>query len=108
MAGHGGAGTREGRGEVHVGPDVARADPVLAARLVRASYETDLGEVRAFLPGRVPLDGVPAPFARHLSACAELPSRYAAERGGPVPQRPVIVGPSPPSRDRWSDPGPLV
>lgn len=62
--------------------DSLRVDPELVARLVRTSYEADLGEVKGFLPGRVPLDELPPPFVRHLSACAELPARYPAGRGG--------------------------
>jgi indoleamine 2,3-dioxygenase len=62
--------------------DSLRIDPELLAGLVRTSYEADLGEVRAFLPGRVPLDELPSAFARYLSACAELPARYPAVRGG--------------------------
>lgn len=57
-------------------------DPVRVARLVRASYEGDLGEVRAFLPGRVPLDELPSVFEPYLSACTELPARYPGEGGG--------------------------
>jgi indoleamine 2,3-dioxygenase len=59
-----------------------RVDPVLVARRVRASYALDLGEARAFLPSRVPLDELPVPFARHLSACAALPTRYSRGGGG--------------------------
>lgn len=58
------------------------ANPVSIARLLRKSYEIDLGEVRAFLPGRVPLDDLPSLFQRYSTACAELPSRYSADRGG--------------------------
>jgi hypothetical protein len=61
------------------GPTV---DAMQVAALVRASYEADLGEVRAFLPARVPLHDLPAPFAPFLAACAELPERYPKERGG--------------------------
>ncbi len=67
------------------GEPVAVDDPAAAlrvARLLRASYQADLGDVAAFLPDRVPLDELPAPFERFLSACAELPGRYPAERGG--------------------------
>ncbi len=52
------------------------------AGLLRASYERDLGDVAAFLPNRVPLDELPGPFERYLSACAELPARYPVESGG--------------------------
>ncbi|MBW3557723.1 MAG: indoleamine 2,3-dioxygenase, partial [Actinobacteria bacterium] len=48
----------------------------------RASYEADLGELRAFLPGRVPLDELPSAFEPCLSACAQLPLRYPADSGG--------------------------
>lgn len=57
-------------------------DPLLVARHVRASYEADLGEVRGFLPGRVPLDELPGVFEPYVSACAQLPARYPAEHGG--------------------------
>ena len=57
-------------------------DPAVIARVVRASYEADLGEVRAFLPGRVPLDELPAAFSPYLAACAELPTRYPEAMGG--------------------------
>ncbi|HWC12012.1 MAG TPA: hypothetical protein VG455_12400 [Acidimicrobiales bacterium] len=52
------------------------------ARLVRGSYEANLGNVGAFLPDRVPLDGLPLVFSPFASACAELAFRYAAESGG--------------------------
>lgn len=58
------------------------AEPVRAARRVRASYEADLGELRAFLPGRVPLDELPPVLEPYLSACAQLPARYPAGNGG--------------------------
>ena len=57
-------------------------DPIRVARFLTASYRADLGDVGAFLPDRVPLAELPAPFDRFLSACAELPDRYPAERGG--------------------------
>lgn len=57
-------------------------DPVLVARHVRASYEADLGELRAFLPGRVPLDELPPAFEPYLAACAQLPAHYPEDRGG--------------------------
>jgi hypothetical protein len=60
----------------------AGLDPRQIAALLRASYETDLGDVRAFLPNRVPPNELPAPFERYLSACAELPARYSGEGGG--------------------------
>ncbi len=63
-------------------PDAAAVDPMAVVGLLRASYEADLGEVGAFLPNRVPLDELPAPFERYLMACAELPARYPEERGG--------------------------
>lgn len=53
----------------------------LAAR-VRASYETDLGSVGAFLPERTPADRLPFPFTRYAEACLELPRRHPAEFGG--------------------------
>ncbi len=56
-------------------------DPVSLAGLLRASYEADLGDVAAFLPNRVPLDELPAPFEPYLSACSELPARYREEGG---------------------------
>ena len=61
------------------GPHV---EGVHVARLVRASYESDLGRARAFLPALVPLDELPAPFASYVSSCAELPTRYPEARGG--------------------------
>ncbi len=61
--------------------DVAFDAKRVAERL-RASYEEDLGEVAAFLPNRVPLDELPSPFDRYLSACDELPTRYPEETGG--------------------------
>lgn len=60
----------------------AAADPMRVVELLRATYETDLGEVSAFLPDRVPLDELPGPFEHYVSACAELPARYPKERGG--------------------------
>lgn len=57
-------------------------DPARAAAFLTASYRADLGEVGAFLPDRVPLDELPAPFDRYLSACAELPDRYPEGGGG--------------------------
>jgi hypothetical protein len=59
--------------------------PPRLASLVRRSYETDLGGVGAFLPARVPLQELPAPFGRFLAACGELPDRYPRERGGVRP-----------------------
>lgn len=56
--------------------------PIGVARLLRASYEEDLGDVGAFLPNRVPVDELPPPFGRYLSACAELSAHYPEERGG--------------------------
>lgn len=56
-------------------------DPVRVARFLAASYRADLGD-GAFLPDRVPLDKLPAPLDRYLSACTELPDRYPEERGG--------------------------
>ncbi len=61
------------------GPHV---EGVRGARLVRASYESDLGRARAFLPALVPLDELPGPFASYVSSCAELPARYAEAGGG--------------------------
>lgn len=58
-------------------PDRRRA----AARL-RASDETDLGEIRGFLPDRVPLDRLPSVYRPYLQACRELPHRYPAAAGG--------------------------
>lgn len=63
-------------------PEVAADDAIRVSRLLRVSYEADLGDVAAFLPSRVPLDELPQPFERYLSACAELPARYPEERGG--------------------------
>lgn len=60
----------------------ASGDHVRVARFLAASHRADLGEVGAFLPSRVPLDELPAPFDRYFSACAELPDRYPADRGG--------------------------
>lgn len=57
-------------------------NPVLVARLLRNSYEADLGGVKAFLPARVPLEELPPVFDRYLTACAELPARYPAGSGG--------------------------
>jgi hypothetical protein len=57
-------------------------DPAAVAALVRESYEVDLGEARAFLPGRVPLDDLPPAFGAYLRACAQLPERYGEDRGG--------------------------
>jgi hypothetical protein len=57
-------------------------DPVQVAQLVRESYEADLGEIRAFLPARVPLEQLPALFQPFLAACAELPARHPAQFGG--------------------------
>lgn len=59
-----------------------RVDPATVATLVRESYEMDLGEARAFLPGRVPLEELPPAFSPYLSACAELTARYPADKGG--------------------------
>jgi indoleamine 2,3-dioxygenase len=61
------------------GPHV---EGVRIARLVRASYEADLGRVRAFLPELVPLDELPGPFASYVSSCAELSTRYPEAGGG--------------------------
>ncbi len=55
---------------------------VQVARLLRQSYEADLGDVGAFLPERVPLDELPSPFEPYLAACSELPARYPEDRGG--------------------------
>ena len=60
----------------------APIDPAGVALRLRASYAADLGDVRAFLPDHVPLDALPRPFERYLSACAELPDRFPGERGG--------------------------
>ena len=60
----------------------APIDPREVAVRLRASYAGDLGDVRAFLPNRVPLDALPGPFDRYLAACAELPDHYPEERGG--------------------------
>ncbi len=57
-------------------------DPVLVAKLLRGSYEMDLGEVKAFLPARVPLEELPPVFDRYQTACGELPARYPAGSGG--------------------------
>ena len=61
------------------GPEV---EGVRMARLLRASYEADLGRARAFLPELVPLDELPSPFACYVSSCAELPTRYSEVGGG--------------------------
>ncbi|MEX0675199.1 MAG: hypothetical protein WD067_10520 [Gaiellaceae bacterium] len=53
----------------------------LAAR-ARASYETELGTVGAFLPERTPPDRLAPPFTRYGDACLELPRRHPAEFGG--------------------------
>lgn len=58
------------------------AGALRVAQRLRVSYRADLGDVAAFLPNRVPLDEIPVPFERYLFACAELPARYPAERGG--------------------------
>lgn len=60
----------------------AAADPLRLAKLLRASYKADLGDVAAFLPNRVPPDELPAPLERYLSACKELPARYPEDKGG--------------------------
>lgn len=60
----------------------ADVDPRGVARRLRASYQADLGDLRSFLPDRVPVDALPGPFERYLSACAELPERYPEDRGG--------------------------
>ena len=49
---------------------------------LRESYRRDLGAVGTFLPDTVPVDRLPAEFAPFLAACAELPGRYPADRGG--------------------------
>jgi len=56
--------------------------PTALAGLLRASYERDLGEVRAFLPTTVPVDELPPVLEPFLAACAELPERYPQDRGG--------------------------
>lgn len=63
-------------------PEVVADDAIRVSRLLRVSYEADLGDVAAFLPSRVPLAELPQPFERYLSACAELPARYPQEQGG--------------------------
>ncbi len=59
-----------------------RSHAVMVAELIRTSYERDLGKVGAFLPECVPLNELPTAFAPYLAACAELPVRYPAGRGG--------------------------
>lgn len=55
--------------------------PEIAAS-VRRSYESDLGQIGTFLPSRVPVDELPPPLQRFLSACTELPHRYPRANGG--------------------------
>jgi len=50
--------------------------------LVRTSYDLDLGPVGAFLPARVPVLDLPPALDQFVLACAELPNRYPADRGG--------------------------
>jgi hypothetical protein len=61
---------------------LAPVDGMRLAGLLSASYEVDLGNVAAFLPDRVPVEELPKPFERYLSACAELPLRFAQQSGG--------------------------
>ncbi len=42
----------------------------------------DLGDVRAFLPSRVPPNELPSAFAPYLAACAEVAGRYPEGQGG--------------------------
>lgn len=60
----------------------AMTTPGHIAVLVRRSYDTDLGGIGAFLPARVPVEELPAPFTRFLAACDELPARYPMGGGG--------------------------
>lgn len=64
------------------GPANERVQRERVAQLLQASYRTDLGEVAAFLPARVPVSDLPTVFGPYLSACAELPARYPAVRKG--------------------------
>ena len=52
------------------------------AQRLRNAQRTLLGEVRAFLPERVPLDRLPEPLQPYLDVCARLPEHYPAGRGG--------------------------
>ena len=63
-------------------PEIDAADGIRVSKLLRASYQGDLGEATGFLPNRVPLDELPRPFEQYISACAELPARYPEKQGG--------------------------
>lgn len=64
------------------GPGIPSVEGARLAELVRSSYESDLGRVRAFLPALVPVDELPGPFAPYISCCSELPARYPVTGGG--------------------------
>src|SRR5438477_5394661 len=49
--------------------------PAVAAQL-RRTYDRCLDPDIGFLPSRVPLESLPPPFDRYLTACAELPDRF--------------------------------